>query len=142
VILLDVNILVHVHRADAEHHAEYKKWLESIMEGPTGLAVSELALSGCLRVITHPKVFKEPTPVALALDFVEDFRSRDKVHLLAPGSGHWQIFMDLCRKVEARGNLIPDAYHAALAIEYGCEWFTLDRGFRRFPGLRSRHPLD
>lgn len=141
-ILVDVNVLVHVHREDTDRHEELKAWMESALSGPAGVAVSDLALSGCFRVITHPRVFMKPTPVALAIEFVEDFRSRDGVHILAPGPDHWQHFIDLCRKVEARGNLIPDAYHAALAIETGCEWITLDRGFARFPGLRWRHPLD
>ena len=141
-ILLDVNILVHAHRGDADRHEEFKAWLESALQAPGGVAVSDLVLSGCLRVITHPRVFKEPTPLARALEFVEDFRSRDEVHVLAPGPGHWEIFTDLCRKTESRGNLVPDAYHAALAMEYGCQWMTLDRGFARFPGLHWRHPLD
>jgi toxin-antitoxin system PIN domain toxin len=97
----------------------------------------KLTLSGCLRVITHPKIFKKPSPLALAREFVEDFRSREAVHLLAPGAGHWKIFVDLCRRADARGNLVPDAFHAALAIELGCEWLTLDRGFARFPGLKA-----
>jgi uncharacterized protein len=141
-ILLDVNVLVHAHREDTEHHESIKDWLESALDKPGTVAVSDLALSGCLRIITHPKVFKEPTPVALALEFVQDLRSRAEVHLLAPGPLHWEIFTNLCQKVEMRGNLIPDAYHAALAIESGCEWITLDRGFARFPGLRWSHPLD
>src|SRR5216110_1291630 len=101
-----------------------------------------LALSGCLRVITHPKIFKKPTPLTQALEFVDNLRSRDEVHLLGPGAGHWKIFVDLCRRRDARGNLVPDAFHAALAIELGCEWLTLNRGFARFPGLKWRHPLD
>ena len=141
-ILLDVNILVHIHRQDAYRHAEIKAWIEGALQQPGGVAVSDLALSGSLRIITHPKVFKVPTPLAKALEFVEDFRSREEVHLLAPGPVHWEIFTTLCRKVEARGNLIPDAYHAALALEHGCEWITLDRGFARFSGLQWRHPLD
>ena len=141
-ILLDVNILVSAHREDADQHREIKSWLETALRGPAGVAVSELALSGCLRVITHPKIFKKPTPLAQALDFLQDFRSREEVHLLAPGAAHWKIFVDLCRRSDARGDLVPDAFHAALAIELGCEWFTLDRGFARFPGLKGRHPLD
>jgi len=141
-ILLDVNILVHVHRRDADRHAKFKAWIEGALQEPAGVAVSDLVLSGFLRVVTHPKVFTKPTPLLSALEFLDDFRSRDEVHLLAPGPAHWRIFLDLCRKVEARGHLIPDAYHAALALEYGCEWITLDRGFARFPGLRWRHPLD
>ena len=141
-ILLDVNILVSAHREDAEQHRQIRSWLESALREPAGIAVSELALSGCLRVITHPKIFKKPTPLALALEFLEDFRTRDEVHVLVPGPDHWKIFIDLCRRGDARGNLVPDAFHAALAMELGCEWLTLDRGFARFPGLKWRHPLD
>ena len=83
-ILLDANILVTAHREDADQHREIKSWLESALRAPAGVAVSELALSGCLRVITHPKIFKKPTPLPQAIDFVEDFRSREEVHLLAP----------------------------------------------------------
>jgi len=58
-----------------------------------------------------------------------------------PGPRHWEIFDRLCRAVDARGNLVPDAYLAALAVESGSEWITGDRDFSRFPGLRWRHPL-
>ncbi len=51
---------------------------------------------------------------------------------------HWE---DAPRWVDARGNLVADAYHAALAIEHGVEWGTTDRDYARFPGLRWRHPL-
>ncbi len=141
-ILLDVNILVSTHREDAEQHRQIKGWLQAALRQPPGVAVSELALSGCLRIITHPKIFKRPTPLLQALDFLEDFRSREEVHLLGPGAGHWKIFIDLCRRGDARGNLVPDAFHAALAIELGCQWVTLDRGFARFPSLNWRHPLE
>ncbi len=140
--LLDVNILVHAHREDSERHLEIKEWLESALVEPEGIALSELVLSGCLRVITHPRIFKQPTPLALALEFVESLRSLDGVKILAPGDKHWALFIRLCRDGDARGNLVPDAYHAALAIETGCEWVTLDRGFARFPRLKVLHPLD
>ena len=139
--LLDVNILVHAHREDSERHLEIKEWLESALIEPEGVAVSELVVSGCLRVITHPKVFKQPTPLLRALEFMESLRGLEGVKILAPGEKHWAIFTGLCRDGDARGNLVPDAYHAALAIETGCEWVTLDRGFARFQGLRVVHPL-
>ncbi len=140
-ILLDVNVLVHAHREDTETHSEIKSWLESAIGDASGVGVSDLVLSGCLRIITHPKIFKEPTPLRDALEFLEDFRSRESVHLLAPGAAHWEIFTELCRTSDARGNNAPDAFHAALALELGCEWVTLDRGFARFQGLRWRRPL-
>jgi predicted nucleic acid-binding protein len=58
-----------------------------------------------------------------------------------PGERHWEIFIDLCSRVHARGNLVADAYLAALAIESGSEWVTTDRDYARFPGLRWRHPF-
>ena len=61
--------------------------------------------------------------------------------LVGPGNRHWEIFTRLCREAEVKGNLIADAYLAALAIESGSEWITTDRDYARFPGLRWRHPL-
>jgi toxin-antitoxin system PIN domain toxin len=141
-ILLDVNILIAVHREDAEAHEEIVPWLDAEFADSGCVGVSELALSGFLRVVTHPKVFRSPTPLLEALEFIEQFRTHDEVRLFAPGPEHWRLFTQLCRKTGAKGNLVPDAYHAALAIETGCEWISLDRGFSRFPGLRWRHPLD
>jgi toxin-antitoxin system PIN domain toxin len=140
--LLDVNVLVQAHRADADRHSEVNAWLRAALTDPAGIAVSNLVLSGCLRIITNPRIFKLPTSLKMGLEFVEDFRIREEVHLLEPGPNHWRIFVELCQRVEARGNQIPDAYHAALAMENGCEWVTLDRGFARFPNLRLLHPLD
>jgi uncharacterized protein len=140
--LLDVNMLVTAHRVDADRHAEVRAWLEKELSDFPGIAVSELVLSGSIRVLTHPRVFKVPTPLSTALQFVEDLRLRETVTVLSPGERHWSLFLSLCRRAEARGNLVPDAYHAALAIEHGCEWITLDRGFARYPGLVWRHPLD
>jgi len=71
-----------------------------------------------------------------ALEFVTDFRGRAPVTVVHRGSRHWEIFIQLCRNVDVRGNPVPDAYHAALAMEFGLEWITLDRGFSRYPGLR------
>jgi predicted nucleic acid-binding protein len=36
------------------------------------------------------------------------------------------------------GNLVQDAWFAALAIASGCAWITTDRDFARFPGFRWR----
>jgi toxin-antitoxin system PIN domain toxin len=140
--LLDVNILVAAHREDAEHHADIRDWLQVELANPAGVALSHLVLSGFLRVVTHPKIFKTPTPLEKALEFATDLQKRPSVTMLRPGTGHWEIFLNLCRTADARGNLIPDAYHAALAIEFGIEWITLDRGFARFPKLRWSSPLN
>ena len=54
-----------------------------------------------------------------------------------PGARHWNIFTKLCKKVNSTGNLIPDTYLAALAIEAEAEWITADHDFKVFePELR------
>ena len=62
--------------------------------------------------------------------------------VIIPGERHWSIFETLCGKSNAAGNLVQDAWFAALAIESGCEWITTDRDYARFPGLRTREPID
>jgi predicted nucleic acid-binding protein len=62
--------------------------------------------------------------------------------VIAGHDRHWEIFARLCRNAGATGNLVPDAYLAALAIEHGCEFVTCDKDFARFEGLRWRSPLN
>ena len=141
-ILTDVNVLVYAHRADAPGHAAYRAWLEAVLNGDQAYGVSDLILQGFLRVATHPRVFSPPSDLATALAFAEMLRSQPNAVPIAPGPRHWNIFTGLCQAAAVKGNLVPDAYPAALAIESGSEWITTDRDFSRFPGLRWRHPLD
>jgi hypothetical protein len=141
VILIDVNVLVYAHREDAPDHSRYRQWLTDLINGDTAYGVADLALSGFLRVVTHPRVFRAPSPLESALAFVSEIRDRPHRVTVAPGERHWDIFTGLCRAGSARGNLVADAYLAALAIESGAEWITTDRDYARFPALRWRHPL-
>ena len=141
-ILTDVNVLVCAHREDAPDHAAYRAWLENVVNGDEAYGVSGLALSGFVRVVTHAKVFNHPSPVAAALAFADQLRESPNSVRVDPGPRHWPIFRRLCLEVRAKGNLVPDAFFAALAIESGCEWITTDRDYSRFAGLRWRHPLD
>lgn len=140
-VLADVNVLVYAHREDTEHHAACRRWLEAAINGEERYGVSELVLSGFVRITTHPKVFASPSPVMAALEFAEQVREQPNAMLIEPGERHWSIFRRLCVEAKAKGNLVPDAYLAALAIEGGCEWITTDRDYSRFPGLRWRSPL-
>jgi toxin-antitoxin system PIN domain toxin len=140
-ILPDVNVLVYAHREYAVDHPRYRQWLEEILQNGQPYGISDHVLSGFLRVVTHPRVFTPPSPIRSALDFVRQVREQPNRHAIAPGSRHWQIFTGLCQSLSAAGNLIPDIWLAALAIESGCEWITTDHDYERFPGLRWRHPL-
>jgi predicted nucleic acid-binding protein len=76
----------------------------------------------------------------VALDFCRIVRGQPNAVPVAPGPRHWTVFDGLCREARVKGNLVADAYLAALAIESGCEWVTTDGGFARFPGLKWRRP--
>lgn len=141
-LLPDVNVLVYSFRQDSSDHDLYHEWLEALVRGPETYALSELVLSGFVRVVTHHGVFHYPSTLDEALSFLSVVRERPNCVLVTPGARHWGIFVELCLKAGARGNLVPDACLAALAIESGCEWVTADRDYARFPGLRWRHPLD
>jgi toxin-antitoxin system PIN domain toxin len=141
VILPDVNVLVYAFVAESPDHPRYAEWLRHAATGREAFGLSELVLSGFVRIVTNPRVLKVPAPPRDALAFVGTLRTRPNVVLVNPGARHWDIFERLCVEVGAKGNLVADAYLAALAIESGSEWITTDRDFSRFPGLRWRHPL-
>jgi toxin-antitoxin system PIN domain toxin len=141
-ILPDVNVLVYAHRPDSIHnHQEYAAWLSEVAVSPKAFGLSEAVLSGFVRVVTNQKIFKNPTPTAMALNFCAQLRTRPQARILKPGDGNWDLFQSLCEEMGVKGKLVADAWHAALAIEYDCEWITCDSDFARFPGLRWRHPL-
>jgi toxin-antitoxin system PIN domain toxin len=140
VILADVNVLVHAYRVDTDDHSRCGSWLQQVVSGDSRYGMSPQVLSGVIRVVTHPKVFKQPSPLEEVLDFCELLLAQPHCVLVQPGEEHWGIFTRLCRAGSARGNLVPDAWLAALAIESGCEWVTLDRDYARFPGLKWNSP--
>lgn len=133
---------MYAHRKDAEGHARYRDWLEATVNAEAAFGMSELVLSAFVRLVTHPRVFRTPTPLGTALSVAAGLLGRPNCVRINPGPRHWDIFTTLCRAIGARGNLVPDAYLAAVAIESGSELITTDRDFSRFPGLRWRHPLD
>ena len=95
-----------------------------------------------MRIATNPRAFTTPTPLDDAFRFTDSLRQRSNARIVHAGDRHWTIFEDLCRRTQARGSLIADAPHAALALEHGCDWIARYRDFAKFPDLRWRHPLD
>ncbi len=141
-ISCDVNVLVYAHNADQPGHDDYRGWLEAAASGAQPFGLSSLVASGFVRVVTHPRVLSRPLQASAALELLDRLRAAPAVVPMEPGRRHWSLFAELCRAVSARGNTVPDAYLAALAIEHGAEWHSADRGFARFRDLRFRHPLE
>lgn len=140
-LLPDVNVLVYAHRVESPDHERYAQWLRMLAGGLEPFGLSELGASGFVRIVTNPRIWDEPTALGDALEFIARLRSRSNARMLTHGSASWEIFARLCVGAKARGKLVADAYHAALAIEHGCELVTADADFARFAGLRWRHPL-
>jgi predicted nucleic acid-binding protein len=75
-----------------------------------------------------------------AFGFCEDLLEQPHCQIVEPGERHWGIFKRLCMETNTRGRRVTDAWFAALAIEWGCEWVTMDRDYARFPSLRWAMP--
>jgi len=140
--LLDVNVLVYAYREDSPNHGAYRLWLEGLNRGDETYGITDIVLSGFLRIVTHPGIFNPPSGIGSAIEFAIQVRNHPNCVQIYPGPRHWPIFTRLCQQVNASGNLVPDAYLAALAIESGSVWVTTDRDYSRFPGLKWRHPLE
>jgi toxin-antitoxin system PIN domain toxin len=142
VIAPDVNVLLYALRQDSERHAAYREWLEDALNGPEPIALLEPILAAVVRIGTHPAIFKLPTPLAAVDAFVDACLDAPSAIRLRADEQHFELFRELCRRSDCRGNLVQDAYLAALALEHNLTFVTTDRDFSRFPRLRWQHPLD
>lgn len=137
-LIPDVNVLVAAYRTDHEVHAVASAWLQSATSGVETVGLTDNVLAAVVRIVTHPRVFRMPTPSARIFGQLDRLRERSQI--VRPGRTWWTIFAALCDEAPARGALVSDAAHAATAIEAGATWVTFDRDFARFPGLRWRTP--
>ena len=118
-LLADVNAFIYAHRPESPRAKEYGEWLTAALSGPEPFGVSELVLSAFLRIVTNHRVYLEPSPPLVALEFCQTVLAAPAALPVRPGPGHWPIFTGLVESVGARANTVPDAYFAALAIEHG-----------------------
>ena len=140
-ILPDVNVLLYAWRTDSPEHAVHRRWLEDVLNGDMAYGMSPQVLASLLRVATHPRIYARPSRLTETQAFASLLLGQPHCQIVQPGARHWGIFEDLCRRAKAAGNLVQDAWFAALALESGCEWVTADRDYARFDGLRWRSPV-
>lgn len=135
-ILPDVNVLVCAYRRESDDHEAYAAWLTRLVAGRDELALVDHCLAGFLRIVTNPRIFADPAPAADALAFVDRVRGARRGRLVASTPATWSAFATLVKADRGlKGNLVPDAYLAALAISHGCRLATADCGFARYAGL-------
>lgn len=138
----DVNVLLYAFREDSERHDQYRRWMETALSGPEPVGLFEPVLAAVVRIATHPSIYKTPAPRQRVERFVDTCLAGPAARAIRPEAQHWSLFRELCERADCRGNLVQDAYLAALALEHNCTYITTDRDFSRFPRLRWQHPLD
>lgn len=140
-ILPDVNILIYAFRSDTPQHEPYAAWLEGMAQRGSGLALCDAVVAGFLRVVTHPHVISPPTPMSQALLFTRWLFEVPGTNWLTPERSVWETFDRIAvADPGVRGNLVPDAYLAALCLAHGATIATADRDFARFDGLHRIDP--
>jgi len=141
-IALDTNVLVALHRLDLPQNPAAFTAFESAGGAAAGWAIPWPCVHEFLGVVTHPKIFPQPTPLEIALAAVESWLARTSVRFLAEDDTYWSTLTPLVRDGRIAGPRIHDARIAALCLDHGVrELWTADRDFSRFPKLRTRNPL-
>jgi toxin-antitoxin system PIN domain toxin len=139
-MLPDVNVLIYAFRKEVPQYALCRTWLDNVVLGDERFGLSPLALAAVVRVTTNRRTYPNPSPFEDVFGFCEDLLGQPHCQIVEPRERHWEIFKRLCVDTDTSGPRVTDAWYAALAIEWGCEWVTLDRDYARFPGLRWQAP--
>jgi uncharacterized protein len=138
----DVNVLVAASRSDHPHHKVALAWLEEALAAAKGggtLTLMPMVLASLLRLVTSPKVFVQPTPIADAVGFVDAIMATPGVQLASVGP-EWPTLRRLCLDKPLAGNDIPDGWLAAAVDEQAERLVSFDRDFRKLlPRARFTH---
>jgi toxin-antitoxin system PIN domain toxin len=139
-IVIDANVLLYANDVSDRRHPVVGPWFERLMSGAEDVGLSLLAILAFIRLSTDHRVFGHPRTPGAAIALVEAWLARPNVRLLQPTGRHWATFSDLANRGQARGPQLMDTHLAALTIEHGAVLATADRGFARYPGLRTIDP--
>jgi toxin-antitoxin system PIN domain toxin len=141
-IAVDTNILIYAHREDSPWHDAAYRQVAGLAQGRSPWAILWPCLFEFLAIATHPKIYKPPTPLNLALEQVDAWLESPSLILLAEPDGFWPNLRTLLMQGKIIGPQLHDARIAALCLVHGIkELWTADRDFSRFPGLIRRNPL-
>jgi toxin-antitoxin system PIN domain toxin len=142
VIIPDVNCLVYAFRREAAEHERCAAWLGDVVGGSEELGLADHCLNGLLRIVTNPRIFADPAPGPAAISFVDWLRAASRSYRVAATASTWSLLGEMVADDPGlRGNMMPDAYLAALTISHGARLASSDRGFGRFRGLDQLDPL-
>ncbi len=140
-ILVDANLLIYAHVRDFRQHGPARDWLDARLNGAASVGLPWPSLLVFLRVMTHPRVFARPEPMAGAWRQVLAWLDCGCVWIPQPTDRHREVLGTLLAASAVQANLVQDAHLAALAIEHGLIMCSTDGDFERFAGLRRVNPL-
>ncbi len=95
-----------------------------------------------LAIVTHPRVYAPPSPVASAIDQIGAWMESPSLVLIGEPRDHSSILRGHFVAGRVHGPMVHDARIAAICVGHGVrELLTADRDFSRFPSLTTRNPL-
>jgi len=142
VTAVDTQILVYAHREDSTWHPAAHALIVALAEGQAPWAIPWPCLHEFLAIVTHPRIYAPPTPLARALDQIDAWLQSPSLHVLSEGGGYWTVLREDVTAGRTAGPQVHDARVAALCRHHGAaELLTADRDFSRFPLLAVRNPL-
>lgn len=140
-ILVDANLLVYARVSDFAEHDAARAWLDGRLNGRVGVALPWASLLAFVRLVTNPRIFREPLSLGRAWAQVEEWLDVPVTWTPEPTDRHRHLLASLLPLTTGRSNLVPDAHLAALAMEYGLVLCSSDPDFARFPNLRWENPI-
>jgi toxin-antitoxin system PIN domain toxin len=141
-IALDTNILVAFQRLEYASHARAVDVVTRLAEGRAPWALPAPCLHEFLAIVTHPRIFKTPTPLRHAFAVVSALLESPRVLVLTEGPTHWETLARLATAGHIAGPAMHDARIAAICLAHGVNvLWTADRDFSRFPELNVHNPL-
>jgi uncharacterized protein len=141
-VAVDTNLLVYAHRADSEFHADADRVVAELAEGRASWAIPWPCLYEFYAIVTHPKIYRPPTPPADALIQIDCWLESPSLVLLHEGDGFFDTLRPVLAGAKVVGGAVHDGRVAALCLRHGVKTLlSADRDFSRFPALRTVNPL-
>jgi uncharacterized protein len=141
-IAIDTNLLVYAHRSDAPFHSPAAKLLRELAEGSRLWAIPWPCVHEFLAKVTHPRIFKDPTPLTRAVEQVDEWLSSPSARTIGEPDDYFGILSQTLLQSQTTGARVHDARIAALCVAHGVdELWSADRDFSRFAKLSCRNPL-
>jgi len=140
-VLPDVNVLIYAFREDTAHHDAALTWLTDRLQDPgEEVIVPDLVWVGFARICTNGRIFNRPSSVQEVAAFAAAVIASPTYRMVAGLSRGIDPLFALMARAEAGGDLVTDAYIAAIALQLGATIATYDRDFRRFDDVRLVTP--